>query len=78
MLRRLVKKGELIVVDHDGKTYRYGAPDPEHGPITVRLTDRRAANTAAVRAVVAEITGDRPIVRAGSPARARARAVGTR
>ena len=43
MLRRLVTKGELTVIDHDGKTYRYGAPDPNHGPITVRLTDRKAA-----------------------------------
>jgi cyclopropane-fatty-acyl-phospholipid synthase len=43
MLRRLVRRGELIVIDHDGKTYRFGAPDPEHGPITVRLADRRAA-----------------------------------
>ncbi len=43
MLRKLVRKGELTVIDHNGKQYRYGAPDPEHGPITVRLTDRRAA-----------------------------------
>ncbi|MGQ0558749.1 MAG: class I SAM-dependent methyltransferase [Sphingosinicella sp.] len=43
LLRKLVTKGELIVIDHDGKTYRYGAPDPVHGPITVRLTDRGAA-----------------------------------
>ncbi len=43
MLRKLIRKGELIVVDHDGKTYRYGSPDPNHGPIQVRLTDRRAA-----------------------------------
>lgn len=43
MLRRLVRKGELTVVDHDGSTHRYGTPDPNHGPIVVRLTDRRAA-----------------------------------
>lgn len=43
MLRKLVRKGELTVIDHDGKTYHYGAPDPNHGPITVRLTDRKAA-----------------------------------
>ena len=23
MLKKLVKKGELTVIDHDGKTYRY-------------------------------------------------------
>jgi len=43
MLKKLIKKGELIVTDHDGTEYRYGAPDPKHGPVHVRLTDRKAA-----------------------------------
>src|SRR5688500_13504747 len=43
MLRKLVRKGELTVLDHDGKTYHYGTPDSNHGPIRVRLTDRKAA-----------------------------------
>ena len=43
MLRQIVRKGELTVIDHDGKEYRYGAPDPRHGPVTVRFTDRRVA-----------------------------------
>jgi cyclopropane-fatty-acyl-phospholipid synthase len=43
MLRPLIRKGELIVIDHDGKEYRYGAPDPDLGAITARLTDKRAA-----------------------------------
>jgi cyclopropane-fatty-acyl-phospholipid synthase len=43
MLRQIVRKGELTVVDHDGKEYRYGAPDPYHAPVKVRLTDARAA-----------------------------------
>ena len=43
MLRQLACKGELIVINHDGKRYTYGAPDPEFGSITVRLTDRGAA-----------------------------------
>ena len=43
MLRKLIKKGELIVTNHDGKEYRYGAPDPDHGPIRARLTDKGAA-----------------------------------
>jgi len=42
MLRKLMKKGELIVVDHDGKEYRYGRPDGRR-PVRVRLTDRGAA-----------------------------------
>jgi cyclopropane-fatty-acyl-phospholipid synthase len=47
MLRKLVKRGELVVTDHDGKEYRYGAPDPEHGPVRVRLTDKGAAMSIA-------------------------------
>ena len=43
MLRKLIRKGELIVVDHDGKQYRYGAPDANHGTVRARLTDRKAA-----------------------------------
>ena len=43
MLRKLIKKGELIVTNYDGKEYRYGAPDPNHGPVRARLTDRGAA-----------------------------------
>jgi len=42
MLRKLMKKGELIVVDHDGKEYRYGRADGRR-PVRVRLTDRGAA-----------------------------------
>jgi cyclopropane-fatty-acyl-phospholipid synthase len=43
MLRRLITKGELTIVDHDGKEYRYGVPEPGFDPIRVRLTDRKAA-----------------------------------
>lgn len=43
MLRKLITRGELIVVDHDGKEYRYGSPDPGRKPIKVRLTDSGAA-----------------------------------
>jgi len=43
MLQKLVRKGELTVIDHDGRRYRYGRPDPNHGPLALRLTDKRAA-----------------------------------
>jgi cyclopropane-fatty-acyl-phospholipid synthase len=43
LLRSLVRKGELTVIDHDGKEYCYGAPDPNHGPCRVRLIDKGAA-----------------------------------
>jgi cyclopropane-fatty-acyl-phospholipid synthase len=43
LLRRLVRKGELTVIDHRGREYRYGSPDPAIRPVTARLTDRGAA-----------------------------------
>jgi cyclopropane-fatty-acyl-phospholipid synthase len=45
MLKRLIRRGRLVVTDHDGKTYEYG-PGPEE-PIRVRLTHRKAANHIA-------------------------------
>ena len=45
MLKKVVKKGDLTVIDHDGKEYHYGDRQPApHGPIRVRLTDKGAAN----------------------------------
>ncbi|HEX8641422.1 MAG TPA: cyclopropane-fatty-acyl-phospholipid synthase family protein [Allosphingosinicella sp.] len=40
MLAKLIKRGELTVIDHRGRTRRYGAPDHELKPVTVRITDR--------------------------------------
>ncbi len=41
MLHKLVRKGRLVVTDHDGRVYEYGSgSDP---PIRIRLTDRGAA-----------------------------------
>ncbi len=47
LLQKLVRKGELIVIDHKGKSWRYGAPDPNHGPITVRLMDAKVGRDIA-------------------------------
>ncbi|MGZ8285223.1 MAG: class I SAM-dependent methyltransferase [Allosphingosinicella sp.] len=43
MLPGLIKRGELNIIDPAGKTYRFGAPDPELKPVTVRLRDRKVA-----------------------------------
>lgn len=43
MLRKLIRKGELIVTGPDGREYRYGAPDPEVRSVHARLTDKGAA-----------------------------------
>ncbi|WP_380879855.1 class I SAM-dependent methyltransferase [Sphingomonas sp. DBB INV C78] len=41
MLRKVVRTGELIIIDYDGKAYRYG-PGSDH-PIRVHLTDKGAS-----------------------------------
>ena len=43
MLRRLVRIGERVLVDHDGRTYRYGSPRAGVRRVAVALTDRGAA-----------------------------------
>jgi cyclopropane-fatty-acyl-phospholipid synthase len=43
MLPGLIKRGELTIIDPAGKAYRFGAPDPELKPVTVRLKDRKVA-----------------------------------
>ncbi len=43
MLRKLVTKGELTVIDHDGSRHSYGAPHPDVESVTVRMTDKGAA-----------------------------------
>ncbi|MBV8687455.1 MAG: class I SAM-dependent methyltransferase [Alphaproteobacteria bacterium] len=47
MLAGYVKKGELTVVDAAGKAHRYGRPDAEFAPVTVRLADRRVPRQIA-------------------------------
>jgi cyclopropane-fatty-acyl-phospholipid synthase len=43
-LRVYIKRGEIAVIDHDGKRYAYGAPDAVFKPVTVRFTDSRVAS----------------------------------
>jgi cyclopropane-fatty-acyl-phospholipid synthase len=46
-LKRLVRRGELTVIGHDGKIWRYGAADPEFPPVTVRFADGKVARKIA-------------------------------
>lgn len=41
LLRKIIRTGELVITDHDGKVYRYGPGSDD--PIKVRLTDKGAA-----------------------------------
>ncbi|HEY0412036.1 MAG TPA: cyclopropane-fatty-acyl-phospholipid synthase family protein [Allosphingosinicella sp.] len=47
MLANYVKKGELTVIGPDGKIHRYGRPDPEFRPVTVRIADGGVARQIA-------------------------------
>jgi cyclopropane-fatty-acyl-phospholipid synthase len=38
--RQIIKRGELVVIDHDGSSRTYGTPDPGRDPVTIRLADR--------------------------------------
>ena len=46
-LRQLVRRGQLTVIDHRGKTYEYGAPEPGLNAVTVRFLDGRVAGQIA-------------------------------
>ncbi len=41
MLRALIRKGRLVLTNHDGKIYTYGEPAAD--PLHIRLTDKGAA-----------------------------------
>ncbi len=48
MLRKGIKRGQLIVIEHNGTQHSYGTPDPAFPrPIVVRLNDRRIARQIA-------------------------------
>jgi cyclopropane-fatty-acyl-phospholipid synthase len=42
-LRSYVKSGEINLIDHDGKSYRYGSPGRPFGSVSVRLADAGVA-----------------------------------
>ena len=46
-LKRAIKRGRLMVTDHDGKTYQYGTQEGEERPLHIRLTHPKAANHIA-------------------------------
>ncbi len=61
MLARHVQRGELTIIDHAGRAHRYGKPDSELSPVTVRLVDRttplRIARDPAVGTAEAYMDG---------------------
>jgi cyclopropane-fatty-acyl-phospholipid synthase len=46
-LKRLIQRGPLTVIDADGRSWRYGTPDPQFRPVTVRFADRKVAREIA-------------------------------
>src|SRR3982751_5785126 len=47
LLTRVIREGELTVIDAGGKAHRYGKPRPDRKPVTIRLTDSRVAGDIA-------------------------------
>ncbi len=45
---RMIREGELTVVDHRGRAHRFGASSPRLKPVTFRLTDARSARAIAL------------------------------
>ncbi len=48
LFRRIVQQGELIVTGPDGSTTRFGAPDPAHPSVAIRVADNRTARAIAI------------------------------
>jgi cyclopropane-fatty-acyl-phospholipid synthase len=46
-LARIVRRGELTIINADGSTDRMGSPDPTLRSVTIRFTDNRAASAIA-------------------------------
>jgi cyclopropane-fatty-acyl-phospholipid synthase len=46
-LRRMLKRGELTIVEADGTRRTYGRPDPAFEPVTVRFTDDKVPGELA-------------------------------
>ena len=47
LFKRMVREGELTVVDHRGKSHQFGAPSTTLPPVRIRLTDARTARAIA-------------------------------
>eukprot|EP01037_Dinobryon_pediforme_P028513 gene28513-31818_t len=45
--KNLIKRGELTIIDADGKQYHYGTPDPAFKPVTLRFADKKVASYIA-------------------------------
>ena len=47
LFRKMIRDGELTVIDSSGKTHVYGTPNPAKPGVTVRLADASVANRIA-------------------------------
>ena len=48
LFRKIIRDGELTVIDAAGTIHVYGAPNPDHPAVTVRFTDAAAARAVAI------------------------------
>ncbi|QYE35357.1 MULTISPECIES: SAM-dependent methyltransferase [Sphingosinicellaceae] len=48
LFNKMIREGELTIVDHRGTVHRFGAPSATIRPVTFRLTDARTARAIAL------------------------------
>jgi cyclopropane-fatty-acyl-phospholipid synthase len=48
LFNRMIRDGELTVVDHRGRRHRFGTPSPTLTPVTLRFTDDATARAVAL------------------------------
>jgi cyclopropane-fatty-acyl-phospholipid synthase len=48
LFRKMIRDGELTVIDASGTTHVYGTPNPDHPGVTVRLADAAVARRIAI------------------------------
>ncbi|MGI4877670.1 MAG: hypothetical protein ACRYG4_09315, partial [Janthinobacterium lividum] len=48
LFKRMIRDGDMTIVDHRGKIYRFGSPSATLKPVTLRFTDARSARAVAL------------------------------
>lgn len=47
LIARVIKRGQLLLIGHDGKEHHFGTPDPDFPDVTIRFADAGAAGSIA-------------------------------
>ena len=53
LFRKMIRDGDLTVIDASGTLHRYGKPTPGRPAVRIRLTDKATARRIALKQVTA-------------------------